>query len=111
VNDRFRNILNEVAHDNADSMRDRATWEGASVVEQATFGKVFSAIEGVLALIALFGCFIISGATQNSHFLMYLLGFVWIVIFIVVGGLLARFRHRVFVRIRGIMNSFLGGSR
>ena len=111
MNDRFRNIMNDVMHDNADSMRDRATWEGASMVEQATFGKVFSAIEGVVALIALLGCFIISGATQSSHFLMYLLGFVWIVLFIVVGGLLARFRHRLFVRVRSIMNSFLGGGR
>ena len=109
MNDRFRNILNDVMQDNVNSTRDRATWEGASMVEQATFGRVFSAIEGVLALIALLGCCAISSATENSRFLTYVLGLVWLVPFIVVGGLLARFRHRLFVRVRGMMNNFLGG--
>jgi len=109
VNDRFNNILNDVIHDNANSMRDRATWEGASMVERATFGRVFNAIEGVLGFIAIFGCFIIAGATQNSQFLMYLVGIIWLALFIAVGALLARFRHRLFVRIRGVMSSFMGG--
>jgi hypothetical protein len=109
MNDRLRGLLNEVTTDSVDSARDRATWEGASQIEQATFGKVFNAIEGVLAIIALFGCAIISGATQNSQFLMYVVGIIWIVPFILVGTLLARFRHRLFVRLRGTINTFLGG--
>ena len=111
MNDRFRNILNEVVRDSADSTRDRATWEGASVIERATFGKVFSAIEGVLAVVALLGCFLIANATQNSQFLMIVFGVLWLAIFIVIGGLLARFRHRMFVRVRTIMNNFMGGNR
>ena len=111
MNDRFKNILNEVTRDSVNSTRDRATWDGANMVERATFGKVFNAIEGILALVALFGCFFISNATQNNHFLMYLLGLLWIIPFIVVGGLLARFRQRVFVMVRGIMSNFLGGNR
>jgi hypothetical protein len=109
MNDRFRNIVDEVAHDSVNSARDRATWEGANAIEQATFGRVFNAIEGILGLIALFGCFLISGATQNSQFLTYLCGVLWLIPFVVAGSLLVRFRHRVFVRVRQIMNSFLGG--
>src|SRR5438477_1003845 len=111
MNDRFKNILNEVVNDSVNSTRNRATYDGASAVERATFGKLFNVIEGVLALVALFGCFFISNATQNSQFLMYLLGLLWIIPFIVVGALLARFRHRVFVMVRGIMSNFLGGNR
>ena len=109
MNDRFRNIVDEVAHDSVNSARDRATWEGANAIERATFGKVFNAVEGVLGLIALFGCFLIANVTQNSKFLMYVIGFLWLIPFIVIGGLLARFRHRMFVRVRQIMNNLLGG--
>ena len=108
MNDRFRNLLNDVMRDNVNSARDRTTWEGASVIERATFGKVFNAIEGVLAVVALLGCFLISNATQNSQFLMIVFGVIWLAIFIVIGGLLARFRHRMFVRVRGILSNFLG---
>ena len=111
MNDRFRNILDEVAHDSVNSARDRATWEGANIVERATFGRVFNAIEGVVALIAIFGCFLISGATQNSKFFMYLCGVLWLIPFILIGGLLARFRHRVFVLVRSLMSNVLGGGR
>lgn len=111
MNNMFKNALNEVVNDSVNSTRDRATYEGASAVERATFGKVFNAIEGVLALVALFGCFFISNATQNSHFLMYVVGILWLIPFILVGGLLARFRHRMFVRVRGMMSNFLGGNR
>ena len=109
MNDRFRNVLNDIAHDNVNSARERATWDGANAVERATFGKVFSAIEGVLGLIALFGCFAIANITQNSKFLMYLFGLLWLIPFIVVGALLGRFRHRLFVRVREMMNKTLGG--
>jgi len=111
MNNMFKNALNEVVNDSVNSTRDRATYEGASAIERATFGKVFNAIEGALALVALFGCFLISNATQNSQFLMYLFGGLWLIIFIAIGALLARFRHRMFVRVRGIMSGFLGGNR
>jgi hypothetical protein len=107
MSDLFRNIL----RDEADYARNRAAWEGASVVERATFGKIFNAIEGVLALIALFGCFFISNAMQNQKFLLYVCGIAWFIPFIAVGMLLARFRHGLFVRVRGIISGFLGGSR
>ncbi len=107
MNDLFRNVVK----DNVNYARDRATYDGASAVERATFGKVFGAIEGVLALVAVFGCVFISSAMQNQKFLLYVCGLLWLVPFVVVGGLLARFRHSLFVRVRGIMNSFLGGSR
>ncbi len=110
MNDRFRGVLDEVLHETADSARDRATWEGASVIERATFGRVFNAIEGILALIALFGCFFISSITQDARLLTYVCGIVWLVLFIGAGVLLARLRHRVFVRIRGILSNFMGGS-
>ena len=111
MNDRFKNIIDEVAHDSINSARDRATWDGANAVERATFGRVFSAIEGVLALIALFGCFLISGATQNSKFFMYLCGILRLIPFFLIGGLLARFQHRVFVRVRQLLSQILGGGR
>ncbi len=107
MNDLFRDLMN----DNVNYARDRATWEGASAVERATFGKIFNVVEGILGLIAIFGCFAISSALQNQQFLIYVCGLLWLVPFIVVGGLLARFRHSVFVRVRGMMNSFLDGSR
>jgi hypothetical protein len=105
MNDLFRNLVK----DNVNYARDQATWQGASAVERATFGKVFAAIEGVLALIALFGCMFISGAMQNQTLLLYVCGLLWLVPFIVVGTLLARFRHSLFVRVRGMMSNFLGG--
>ena len=110
-NNPLKDIFNNIVSSEVNSARDRATWEGASAVERATFGKVFNAIEGVLALVALFGCFFISNVTQNSQFLMYVLGVLWLIPFIVIGGLLARFRQQLFVRLRGVINSFLGGSR
>jgi hypothetical protein len=106
MSDLFHNIL----RDEADYARNRAAWEGASAVERATFGKIFSAIEGVLALIALFGCFFISNAMQNQ-FLLYVCGIIWLIPFIAAGTLLARFRHGLFVRVRGIISGFLGGPR
>ena len=108
MNDRFKNLLNDVVQDNANSVRDRASWEAASVVERETFGRVFNVIEGILALIAIFGCILLSGLTQNSRLLMYIVGIIWLIPFILLGTLLARFRHRLFVRIRGIINNFLG---
>jgi hypothetical protein len=107
MNNLFKNIVGS----EVDNARNRATWEGASAVERATFGKVFNFIEGILAVIALFGCFAISSATQNSQFLMYVLGFLWLLPFIVIGGLLARFRHALFLRLRGVISGFLGGNR
>jgi len=94
MNDLFRNIVK----DNVSSARDRATWDTASVVERATFGKIFNFLEGVVSLIAVFGCVFISNAMQNQKFLLY-----------VCGALLARFRHSLFVRVRGLMNNMLGG--
>ena len=111
MNDLFRNIFNNIVHGTVNSARDQATWEGASVVERATFGKVFNFIEGILGLIMVFGCVAISGAMSNNQFLMYLVGVLWAIPFIAIMGLLARFRQSLFVRIRGIMNNFLGGNR
>jgi hypothetical protein len=109
MNDMFRNLMDNVVKDNVNTARDRAAWEGASAVEQATFGKVFNAIEGIIGLVALFGCFFISNAMANNQFMLYLCGFLWVLPFIAVGGLLARFRHAVFGRLRGVINGFLGG--
>jgi hypothetical protein len=109
MNDRFKGVMDEVLRDSASSVRDRATWEGANAVERATFGRIFNIIEGALGLIALFGCFFISGITQNTRLLTYVCGILWVIPFIAGGVLLARFRHRLFVRVRGIMNNFLGG--
>jgi hypothetical protein len=107
MNDLFRNIL----RDEADYARNRVAWEGASQVERATFGKIFNAIEGILALVALFGCFFISNTIQNPRFLMYVCGVLWLILFIAVGTILARFRHGLFVRVQGIIRGFLGGQR
>ncbi len=107
MNNLFRNIL----RDEADYARNRVAWEGASQIERATFGKIFNAIEGILALIALFGCFFISNAIQNPRFIMYVCGVLWLIPFIVAGTFLARFRHGLFVRVRGIISGFLGGQR
>lgn len=60
-------------------------------------------------IVMLFGCFLISSATQNQTFLLYLCGILWAIPFLVVAGMLTRFRHSLFVRVRGIMNRFLGG--
>src|SRR5579859_764430 len=111
MNNGFKGLMDEVMHDSVDSARDRATWDGASMIERNTFGKVFGVIEGALAVIAFLGCMFISNLTQHSQFLMYVLGLLWLIPFIVVGGLLARFRHRLFVRVRGILSSFMGGNR
>src|SRR5258706_7983012 len=94
VNNLFRNLMS----DSANTARDRATWEGASMVERATFGRVFNFISGILALIFIVGCVVISGATKNSQILTYVCGIVWLIPFIFVGMLLARFRHSLFVR-------------
>jgi hypothetical protein len=107
MNDFFRNIL----RDEADYARNRVAWEGASQVERATFGKIFNAIEGVLALMALFGCFFISNTIQNPKFFMYVCGVLWLIPFIAAGTFLARFRRSLFVRVRGIISGFLGGQR
>ena len=101
MNDMFRNLLK----DNVINARDQATWEASSTVERATF----NAVEGILALIALFGCVFISSAMQNQTVLLYVCGLLWLVPFIVAGTLLARFRRSIFVRVRGTMNNFLGG--
>ncbi len=108
MNDLFKNVL----RDEADYARNRVAWEGASEVERVTFGKIFNAIEGILALVALFGCLFISSAMQDSSkFLLYLVGIIWLVPFIAVGTLLARFRRSIFVRVQGILRGFLGGTR
>jgi hypothetical protein len=107
MNDMFKNIL----RDEADYTRNAVAWEGASEVERITFGKIFNAIEGVLAVIALFGCLFVSNAMQDSKFLMYVCGILWLIPFIAAGTLLARFRRSIFVRIQGVIRGFLGGSR
>ena len=107
MNNLFRNLMS----DTENAARDRATWEGASLIERNTFGRVFSAISGILGLIAIVGCFVIAGATQDKQFLMYLCGILWLIPFAIVGTLLARFRHSLFVRLRGIISGFLGGPR
>lgn len=107
----MRNIFNNIVNESVNSTRDRAAWEGASAVERATFGKVFNFIEGALAVVALFGCVFISSITQNNQFLMYFLGLLWLIPFVVIGGLLARFRSSLFIRLRGIISGFLGGGR
>ncbi len=107
MNDLFNNIL----RDEADYARNRAAWEGASEVERITFGKIFNAVEGILAVIALFGCLFVSNAMQNSKFLMYVCGSLWLIPFIAAGTLLARFRRSIFVRVQGVIRGFLGGSR
>ncbi len=108
MNDLFSNIL----RDEADYARNAAAWEGASQIERATFGKIFNAVEGVLALIALFGCMFISGGmADSSRFLLYVVGIIWLIPFIAAGVLLARFRRSIFVRVQGTIRGFLGGSR
>ena len=107
MNDLFKNVL----RDEADYARNAVAWEGASEVERATFGKIFNAVEGILALIALFGCVFISGAIQDPRFLMYVCGILWLIPFMGAGVLLARFRRSIFVRVQGIIRGFLGGSR
>lgn len=92
-----------------DQARDHATYEGASAVERATFGKVFNVIEGIVFIVMLFGCALISNVVQNQTFLLYLCGLLWIIPFVALMGLLARFRHSLFVRVRGFMSRFLGG--
>ncbi len=106
MSDLFKNVL----RDEADYARNAAAWEGASEVERITFGKIFNAVEGVLAVIALFGCLFISNTFQDSKFLLYLFGIVWLVLFIAAGTLLARFRRSIFVRVQGVIRGFLGGA-
>src|SRR5258708_4582537 len=105
MNDLFRNLIQGTAN----TARDQATWEGASVIERNTFGRVFSAISGILGLIAIVGCLFIASATQNTQILMYLCGILWLIPFTIAGVLLARFRHSLFVRLRGVISGFLGG--
>jgi hypothetical protein len=105
IDDFVRNLFGGTV----DVARDRASWEGASAVERATFGKVFNAIEVGLFLVMIFGCAFIANATENQKVLYYVCGILWIVPFIAVAGLLARFRRSLFVRVRGAMNRFLGG--
>jgi hypothetical protein len=111
MNDLFRNIVNNTVRDNVNYARDRATWDAASTVERATFGKIFNFLEGILGLIAVLGCFFIASAMQDQRLLLYVCGVLWLVPFIAAGVLLARFRHTLFVRVRGLMNNFLGGGR
>jgi hypothetical protein len=106
---RIDEIVRNLFGGSVDYARDRATYETASQIERATFGRVFRAIQGALMIVMVFGCLLISNATQNQTFLQYVCGFLWILPFIVVGGLLARFRRSLFVRIRGTMNRFMGG--
>jgi hypothetical protein len=107
MNNLFRNIMsNEV-----DMARNRASWDGASEIERATFGKVFNFIEGILGLIAIFGCFLISGAIGNNQILLWIVGIIWLIPFILIGGLIARFRHAIFMRLRGFISGMLGGGR
>ncbi len=108
MNDLFKNVL----RDEADYARNRAAWEGASEVERVTFGKIFNAVEGILAVVALFGCLFISNAMRDSStVLSYVVGIIWLIPFIAVGTLLARFRRSIFVRVQGLIRGFLGGSR
>jgi hypothetical protein len=101
----FRNLLGGAT----DHVRDRASYEGASAVERATFGRIFGFIEGGLFLVMLFGCMFISNFAQNQTFLLYLCGLLWVIPFIVIAGMLARFRHSLFVRIRSMLGRFMGG--
>jgi hypothetical protein len=109
MNDQFRNIVNDVMRDNVNSARDRATWESASAIERATFGKIFGAIEAVVGLIGVFGCFLISSATENARLLTYICGILWVIPFIAAFALIGRFRHSMFVRLRNIIATFVGG--
>jgi hypothetical protein len=112
MNDYLRQIddfVHNLFRGQVDYARDRATYEGASAVERATFGKIFNFIEGIVVIVMLFGCFMISNAVQNQTFLLYLCGLLWIIPFLALTGLLARFRRSLFVRVRGIMGRFLGG--
>ncbi|SRR5581483_7165634 len=88
MNDLFRNIISNAARDNVNYARDRATWEAASTVERATFGRIFNFLEGILGLIAVFGCVFISSAMQDQKVLLYVCGVLWLVPFIVAGALL-----------------------
>ncbi|MBZ0289608.1 MAG: hypothetical protein K8I30_18440 [Anaerolineae bacterium] len=93
----------------ADHARDQASYSAASAVERATFGRVFGFIEGALFLVMLFGCMFISNFAQNQTLLLYGCGILWVIPFIVVGGVLVRFRNSLFVRIRGMLSRFMGG--
>ncbi len=107
MNDLFKNVL----RDEADYARNAVAWEGASEVERITFGKIFNAVEGILAVVALFGCLFISNAMENSRFVMYVCGILWLIPFLAVGTLLARFRRSIFVRVQGVIRNFLGGTQ
>jgi len=104
---RIDDIIRNLFGGTVDYARDRASYEAASAVERATFGRVFNYIEGAVALVMIFGCFFISSATQGS-FLQYVCGILWVAVFIAIGGLLARFRHSLFIRIRGVLGRFMG---
>src|SRR5262245_50986298 len=95
--------------DTANTTRDRVTWESESLIELNTCGSVLIAISGILGLIAIVGCLFIASATQNSQILMYICGIIWLIPFGIAGVLLGRFRHSLFVRLRGMINGFLGG--
>ncbi len=112
MNDLLRQIdasVNNLFRGQIDQARDHATYEAASAVERATFGRIFNFIEGIIVIVMLFGCFMISNAVQNQTFLLYLCGLLWAIPFIALAGLLTRFRHSLFVRVRGLMSRFLGG--
>jgi len=107
MNDLFRTILGN----EADMARNAVSWEGASELERATFGKFFNFIEGIVGLIAIGGCFLISGAIGNNQLLLVIVGIIWLIPFILIGGLIARFRYAIFMRLRGIIYNLLGGNR
>lgn len=102
-------FVENLFHGQVNQARDHATYEGASAVERATFGKIFNFIEGIVVIVMLFGCALISNVVQNQTFLLYLCGLLWVIPFLALMGLLARFRRSLFVRVRGVMSRFLGG--
>ena len=47
----------------------------------------------------------------NNQVLLWVVGIIWLIPFIVIGGLIARFRHAIFMRLRGFISGMLGGGR
>jgi hypothetical protein len=105
------NFIKNIIGNEVNYARNQASWEAASEIERATFGRVFNFIQGGIALVVIFGCILISSATSNSQILQYVCGILWILPFVAVGILLGRFRQELFFRLRGVINGFLGGSR
>ncbi|MBN1429956.1 MAG: hypothetical protein JXB07_16420 [Anaerolineae bacterium] len=103
----MQEFFNTIVRSQADYARNRVTWEGASMVERATFGKLFKAVEGILGLIAFVGLFFVLSITPDVACLPYVCILLWLAPFTAAGIALARFRYSIFKRVRGTMNRFL----